>query len=480
MHEQEALAAAPGANEPSRGGTWRPRLTESPICWPVRASHRKRRPNFGRSRHFFRSWSTRNPELPDLRTALAGKPQLPRLDAPSNGAGHQEAELAAPHGGAGDPLRSWPTTNPAVTQFRNDLAVSHYLLGNLLAVTGKSLEAEAEYCKRWRIQQKLTDDNPAVTESPQPSGRAYNNLGNLLPGTDKLAGGGGRVPQGTGENSWLATTPAVTQFRGYLSASHANLGRLLMSNPGKSLEVGRVSEALAIQQKLADDNPAVTQFREFLAESHSNLGILLSNTGKSTEAEAEYRKALAIQQKLANDNPKVPEFRKYGGQPPTPESPTRSARSAGRPRPATATNGRSPSESLIEEAPKTTSYCADLLFSGLSRDQTGDPAGAAADARRALALYDGLPSRSGEEWFETACCHAALAGLAGRDGSGVSAAAAASEADTAMALLAKAVTMGYRNPNAFRTESALDPLRNRPDFQILMMDLVMPTKPFAR
>jgi hypothetical protein len=36
-----------------------------------------------------------------------------------------------------------------------------------------------------------------------------------------------------------------------------------------------------------------------------------------------------------------------------------------------------------------------------------------------MASSSGLPSRSGEEWFEIACTRAALAGLAGRAGSGV-------------------------------------------------------------
>ena len=62
---------------------------------------------------------------------------------------------------------------------------------------------------------------------------------------------------------------------------------------------------------------------------------------------------------------------------------------------------------------------------------------------------------------------------------GVSSGEASSEAEKATALLAKAVTMGYRNPHPYRTDSALDPLRNRPDFQLLMMDLAMPTRPFA-
>jgi len=141
-------------------------------------------------------------------------------------------------------------------------------------------------------------------------------------------------------------------------------------------------------------------------------------------------------------------------------------------------------ESLVQEDPKSTSYRSSLASSirrrGLARREMGDPAGAAAGARRALALYDGSSSRSGEEWFETACCHAALAALAGRNDAGVSAAEGEAEAGRATGLLRKAVGMGYRNAAAFRTDSALDPLRNRPDFRVLMMDLVMPHDPFAR
>jgi hypothetical protein len=109
---------------------------------------------------------------------------------------------------------------------------------------------------------------------------------------------------------------------------------------------------------------------------------------------------------------------------------------------------------------------------GLARRDLGDMAGAAADARRAVALSEGLSSLRGQDWFETACARATLAGLAG---SGASAA----EADAAMALLRRAVGMGYRNADDFRTEDALDPLRGRDDFRLLMMDLAMPAEPFA-
>jgi hypothetical protein len=140
-------------------------------------------------------------------------------------------------------------------------------------------------------------------------------------------------------------------------------------------------------------------------------------------------------------------------------------------------------EALVKADPQATAYRAGLAENyqnrGLALHALGDPAGASADIRRALAVYDALPSRTGEQWFRSACSHAALSGLAGHPGSNVSALEASTEADGSMALLRKAVGLGYRNRDAYRTEDALAALRSRPDFQALMMDLAMPADPFA-
>ena len=105
---------------------------------------------------------------------------------------------------------------------------------------------------------------------------------------------------------------------------------------------------------------------------------------------------------------------------------------------------------------------------GQVRYAMANPAGAAAAWKRALTLYDGSKSISSEETFFRACCHAGLAGLAARPGSGISAAEGTDQAERAMAVLRQAVSMGYRNPDAYRTESALDPLREREDFRKLI------------
>jgi hypothetical protein len=49
----------------------------------------------------------------------------------------------------------------------------------------------------------------------------------------------------------------------------------------------RYRKALAVFQKLADNNPAATGFRGRQAARHNNLRMLLSNLGKPSEAEAD-------------------------------------------------------------------------------------------------------------------------------------------------------------------------------------------------
>jgi hypothetical protein len=197
---------------------------------------------------------------------------------------------------------------------------------------------------------------------------------------------------------------------------------------------------------------------------------------------SEYRRALDVGRGLPDDNPNVPEHRHELATCSIDLSVT--LRCLGRPSEARDASAAAVtlSQSLVREYPAKPYHRNRLAWSlrrhGLALRDLGDPTGAAADARRALALWDGVP-RQGPGWFETACAHAALAGLAGQPGSGVSATEAVPEADAAMALLRKAVAMGHRRSAAYRTEDALDPLRSRDDSRLLMMDLAMPAWPFA-
>jgi serine/threonine-protein kinase len=422
--------------------------------------------------------------------------------------------------------------NPAVARFRNRQALAHTNLGHAFYETGRRSEAEAEYGKAIAIYRELSDENPAVTEFVGRRALAHTNLGSLLAEAGRWLEGEAEYRTSlalyrklSGEN------PAVTDFRSRLSLAHTNLGWLL-SETGRALEAEtEYRRAVALQQRLADDNPAVADFRRRVAISRTYLGDLLAATGRSSEAEAEYRAAMGIYQRLADDNPAVTDFRSrlascrnnlgrllaatgklseaeaeyraglticrklVAGNPDVPMYQNQEGSTAddlsvvlrhlGRPAEAREQSERAVAtrEALIEKDPESTNYRAGLVESylnrGLARRALGDPAGAAVDARRAGDLCDAMTSRTGSDWFLSARSHAALAGLAGRSGTDFSATEARSQADTAIDHLKKAVAQGYRDASAFQNQDALDPIRDRPDFLMLLMDLAMPRAPFV-
>ncbi len=178
-------------------------------------------------------------------------------------------------------------------------------------------------------------------------------------------------------------------------------------------------KAVAILQGLADGDPKLLSALDWLAFVHSIKADELRHIGRNAEARDGYERAIAIKERLVQDHPQHPYWPRQ--------------------------------------------LAASLRGRGLARLGLGDLAGAAADARRALGLFGGVPTPAGDDWFSTACCHATLAALAGRDGSGVSSGEASAEADKAMAALARqsrwaTATPTLTAPNRPSTRSATGPI----------------------
>ena len=208
-------------------------------------------------------------------------------------------------------------------------------------------------------------------------------------------------------------------------------------NSGQLAEtVEEFAQEAAIREKLAGDNPSFSNYRKELANCLNNTTALFLRLGRPSDARARSERAVALLETLARDDPMTTGHRE-----------------------------------LLAEG---------YLRFGQVREAEGDQAGAAADWSRAIALFQAIPGLSGEFTFVHGCCHASLVRLAGKVGSGISISEGGTEAAKAMALLLQAVAMGYRDPLTYRNETALDPLRNRYEFKLLMMDLAMPKQPFAR
>jgi serine/threonine-protein kinase len=318
----------------------------------------------------------------------------------------------------------------------NNLAWNHIYTGDALRRLGRWREAEAEHREALALFRRMADDNPSVHGCLANVAWGHEYLGVVLKDAGRL-------------------TEAESQYRA----------------------------AIAVRRKVAGDRSAVAQYWRDLAISQAGLGQLLKEMGRSPGAEAEHRAALAILRELVRRNPTTPGYRDDLARGHTDLGDL--ALSLGHPAKARDAYDQAIAirEALVREIPSATMYLSNLAYSlrcrGLARADLGDRAGAAADARRALSLYGGLPSRAAWEWYQTACCHAALAGLAGAARSGISAGLGLVEADQAMEQLRRAVAMGYLSLGAYRNEPALGALRDRDDFRLLMMDLAMPADPFA-
>jgi tetratricopeptide (TPR) repeat protein len=324
--------------------------------------------------------------------------------------------------------------NPEVTDFRARLAGGHDNLGQMMLQIGRPEEAVPEFRESVALLQGLADSHPDVIMFRGRLGYTRINLGICLARTGQMDAAEAEYRAAIGLfRSLTADDSTVSEFRNGLALGHHDLGMLLAYRKKPSEAESAYREALALRRKLVDDHPEVLEYRGRLADSHAVLGdLLIGHEGRSPEAETEYRRALAIRQKLMERNPQIRQFR------------------------------------------------VDLAFSitRLARleRRRGQGSEALAGFRTAAGLMERLSAPTHEELYDQCCYLALAAGVATDPGSGVPAA----EADRAMASLRRAVADGFRDIAHMRIDADLDPLRGRDDFRLLMMDLAMPAKPFAR
>jgi serine/threonine-protein kinase len=349
---------------------------------------------------------------------------------------------------------------PAVPDYRRRLALAHHHLGLVVRSEGRPQDAEPQLRTSIAILADLVTAHPDVTEYRADMGSSHSELGVLLAESGRIAGAEAefRAAATFGE-ALVAANPRVTVYRDRLATSRVNLGELLADagRPADALPEYRAAEA--IFRELARENPTVSYMAFGLAYTLVRRGILLVQLGRPPEAEAAEREAAEIYARLAEKSPAVPDYR--DGLATALTNLGDALLAAERPVDAREAYDRAiaVSERLVEQNPKAPSYRVNLAGSLRRRGLAVD---AAADVRKALSILDGLKTRTPPAWFETACCHATLG-----------------DAPLAVELLRRAAGLGYRNPYAYRAQPALETLRDRDDFRMLLIDLCFPAEAFA-
>jgi tetratricopeptide (TPR) repeat protein len=108
------------------------------------------------------------------------------------------------------------------------------------------------------------------------------------------------------------------------------------------------------------------------------------------------------------------------------------------------------------------------------------PAEAIGYYRQSMAILEGLRSPTPTDVYDVACCHSLIAGAAPEPGSGLTPSYGRDEAERSVAGVRGAFARGYNNLEWVRHgDPDLKPIRHRPDFQMLVMDLEFPAHPFA-
>jgi serine/threonine-protein kinase len=320
-------------------------------------------------------------------------------------------------------LAADPASGPEAT---GDVGRSLTTVASLLEATGKAGEAEAAYREAEALLTDLAWSSPSAPAARAALGGCRSRLGSLLSATGKLDDALAVYRLARADQEALAGAAGATnEARRDLADTIHRIGLLLREQLRWSEAEAELRAAQAIERRLADESPAVTKFRHELAAAHINLADLL-RFYKPSEAEAELRAAQAIRQKAVGEFP-------------------------------------------------ASTPCQHELASSLSRmgkieQRRGRISEAVASFRRAVAIMDRLPRIPSYYLYDLACFQALLAGANG----------SRTEADRAMDTLLRAVALRGVELARMRTDTDLDPLRGRPDFRQLMMDLAFPAEPFSK
>ena len=96
-----------------------------------------------------------------------------------------------------------------------------------------------------------------------------------------------------------------------------------------------------------------------------------------------------------------------------------------------------------------------------------------------MATLQHLSFPRGSDFYNLACFYSVLSGTVRGTLAPQAASQARSDADRAVAAFRQAVAAGFRDNGLAQTDSDLIPIRSRPDYQLLLMDMAFPVNPLA-
>jgi tetratricopeptide (TPR) repeat protein len=376
--------------------------------------------------------------------------------------------------------------DPAEPKYRDGWAEAQADLGDLLGEMGRRDKAVAALEQALRLWEPLAAADPDPGRLRRRMAWAHQRIGVIRTDDRPIEGLG---PLLRAREIWAALVagdPADARDLASLASVYHSLGHLQQAINRPEEAVRSYREGIEFAGRALRSAPGSAQDEYLLAKLHIGLGVVCTSLGRADEAQAACRRALEILEALVRTNPTSTSYRHslflaYNNV-------GYDLIMAGRTLEASRTLERALTvlEKLAVENPSVARYATDLAvlhsnIGGLHR-KDGRPTEALSSLRRGLASLGQGPGLEAWGFYLQACLLAQCAGLAAESHGAFpeeDRAWLAGSSDRAMMALRRAIDAGFRMAARLRTEEDLAPLRSRPDFQALIMDLAFPAEPFA-
>ncbi len=330
-------------------------------------------------------------------------------------------------------------TNPESADYRATVSRCLHGIARAQYHGGHASQALVSHEQALALRRRLADTHPDVTQFQSDLAQSFHDIGAIHRASGRAAAALAAYEQARAISQKLTETDrTATQFQSALAQSHIDIGYIHQETEKFAEALASFEQARAISQNLADANPAVTRFEGDLAQAYQGIGAVQDQTGHLAQALASFDRARAIFQKLADANPTL---------------------------------------TLLQNR-----LAMSYSYVGLVRQRAGRPAEAAAEFQKAVAIMERLSNLqpSSFDLYNLACFQSLLSGIAAQPGSGLTGSDVRNLGRQAVATLRRAVDAGLQDVAFMRKDADLGPLRSRPDFQMLLLDVAFPEEPFAK
>ena len=190
---------------------------------------------------------------------------------------------------------------------RKALTDANFELADLTFKVGRSEDALAAHLAVLARREALAADPAAGPEAKADVGRSLMAVASVMASTSKTDEAEAAYRKAEALLADLAGSPPSAPAA--LAACRTALGRLFASTAKKTDALAAYRLARAHQEAAVALPGASNETRHDLANTIFRIGDLVGPMGKLTEQEAAYREALALEQKLVDDNPAVADYR---------------------------------------------------------------------------------------------------------------------------------------------------------------------------